>query len=204
MKFLFYSKPIHPRHFSTSFLSRVFFISYLLTFKLLGSTTTFFIACKKALHLGDFVKSRWARCTREETRKWGLGELLSLAPLASVFSPGLLHSPKLVNLLTGYIFYPPPPPPKTKKKIHFFFLEIKQKYKFSPLALIFGKGNNWGCNTCSTICIPGQQWLSLSICAFSNQRSRTSFLVHQLLEGSRLAQNVRISNKLRLLWWQGS
>ena len=54
MKFLFYSKPIHPGHFSTSFLSRVF-LNYLIFVNLLGSTTTFFIACEQALHLGDII-----------------------------------------------------------------------------------------------------------------------------------------------------
>lgn len=52
------------------------------------------VAREQALHLGDIAKSRRARGTREETRKWGeagRGLPLTASPLASAFSRG---SPK--------------------------------------------------------------------------------------------------------------
>ena len=52
------------------------------------------VARQQALHLGDIAKSRRARGTQEETRKWGeagRGLPLAASPLAGAFSRG---SPK--------------------------------------------------------------------------------------------------------------
>ena len=73
MKFLFYSKPIHPRHFSTSFLSRGFFISYLLTFKLLGSTTPFFYSLQESSPFGGYCEKQTSEMHTRGDAKVGIG-----------------------------------------------------------------------------------------------------------------------------------
>ena len=65
----------------------------------LCSDVILLLACEQALHLGDVVKSRHARGTREETRKRGAGER------TEGFSRGTLHSLVQIGQLARRLNY---------------------------------------------------------------------------------------------------
>ena len=84
----------------------------------LGKKLSTLIACEQALHLGDKLKTRRARGTREETRKRGMGVGWGGCPRAARFvcpnrracsQASTLRT--LLPLASGSSHDPPPPAP---------------------------------------------------------------------------------------------